>query len=150
MATVQWDGSANGGFTGAGTKSWMRVNDSYTEINVAKQLEDPNSVLKFWKQMIQFRKAHSNLLVHGTFEALGMQDKHTFAFVKKHGGEKALVVLNFSENEQQVDVPTGDQYVFKVGNYNDGSQRADKARLEGSRVTLRPWEGQLYIHNTSL
>ncbi|KAF3770406.1 family 13 glycoside hydrolase [Cryphonectria parasitica EP155] len=143
---MQWDGTAHAGFTSAGAVPWMRVNDSYTEINVAKQLEEPDSVLKFWRAMIKFRKAHADLLTYGTFDLLDMENEQTFAFVKNHGGEKSLVALNFSDKDQQVDVPRGGEYVLQVSSYAGDDQKTGVTVSGGSRVTLRPWEGHLYIH----
>lgn len=131
---MQWDNSANGGFTTA-KKPWMRINDCYVEINVAKQLEEPDSVFKFWQSMIKFRKAHADLLIYGKFEVLDAEDEKKFVFLKKHAGEKALVVLNFSSEDQTIELPEDGDYVFQVGNYHDG----------GQSIKLRPWEARVYI-----
>ena len=56
---MQWDDSQNAGFSLKGdSKPWMRVHDDYREWNVAKQTDDPKSVLTFWKKMLAFRKKH--------------------------------------------------------------------------------------------
>jgi oligo-1,6-glucosidase len=41
---------------------WMRVNDDYSFCNVASQIDDPDSVLSFWKQALKVRKAHDVLV----------------------------------------------------------------------------------------
>lgn len=144
---MQWDNSAHGGFTTA-EKPWMRVNDSYTEINVARQLAEPDSVFKFWQSMIKFRKAHADLLVYGTFEVLDAENEKTFVFVKKHAGEKALVALSFSSEDQSIELPEDGNYVFQVGNYHRESQNIEQKKPgEVSKVGLRPWEAQVYIHH---
>jgi alpha-glucosidase len=53
---MQWDSTVNGGFSSA--TPWMRANDDYPEWNVARQKDDPSSVLSFWKKMLRFRKEH--------------------------------------------------------------------------------------------
>ena len=40
----------------------MRVNDDYKECNVAVQVNDPTSVLSFWKRALQIRKVHDVLV----------------------------------------------------------------------------------------
>lgn len=143
---MQWDDSAHGGFT-TGEKPWMRVNDSYTEINVARQLAEPDSVFKFWQSMIKFRKAHADLLVYGMFEVLDAENEQTFVFVKKHAGEKALVALNFSSEDQVIELPEDGDYVLQVDNYEREGQDTEQ-RLSGSlKRNLRPWEAQVYIHH---
>lgn len=145
---VQWDDSAYGGFTTSSEGSWMRVNDSYTDINVAKQLVEPDSVLTFWKDMIKVRKAHADLLVYGTFEALDPGGEKTFVYTKRHGDEMALVALNFSGEEQNFTLPKTGEYSLEVCNYNRGSG-TDKKVQGGSETSLRPWEAHLYIHHQS-
>lgn len=144
---MQWDASRHGGFTDSPRGPWMRANDSYAEINVADQLARPrSSVLGFWRDMIRFRKAHADLLVHGTFEVVGADDEKTFVFVKKRGGrdeEMALVALNFSGEQQRAGFPAyeGGRWAFQFGNY--GEDEAPRASEKG--VVLRPWEAQLYL-----
>ena len=56
---MQWNAGHNAGFSLRGdSKPWMRVHDDYREWNVAKQTNDPDSVLSFWKKMLAFRKKH--------------------------------------------------------------------------------------------
>lgn len=144
---MQWDNSAHGGFTNA-EKPWMRVNDNYTDINVARQLAEPDSVFKFWQSMIKFRKAHADLLVYGTFEVLNAEDETTFVFWKKHAGEKALVALNFSSEDQSIELPEDGNYVLQADNYHcEGQSMEQKKLCEVSKVSLRPWEAQVYIHH---
>lgn len=145
---VQWDDSAHAGFTTSSEGPWMRVNDSYTDINVAKQLVEPDSVLNFWKDMIKFRKAHVDLLVYGTFEAQDPGGEKTFVYTKRHGGETALVALNFSSEDQTFNLPKDGVYSPQVGNYSDGLEIGKKVP-GGSQISLRPWEAHLYMLESS-
>lgn len=143
---MQWDASPHGGFTDAAAGPWMRANDSYEQINVANQLGRPDSVLGFWRSMIRFRKAHTDLLVHGTFEVVGADEEKTFVFVKKKGGrdeEMALVALNFSDEEQKAGFPAyeGGRWALQFGNYCED----EGARASKGGVVLRAWEAQLYL-----
>ncbi len=45
---MQWENTANAGFT-TGT-SWAKVNSNYAEINAAEELQNPDSVLNFYKK----------------------------------------------------------------------------------------------------
>jgi glycosidase len=51
---MQWDTSANAGFTTG--KPWMRIHDDYQEWNVEVQSKDPKSVNSFYKQLLEVRK----------------------------------------------------------------------------------------------
>lgn len=50
---MQWDQSTNGGFTN-GTP-WFPVNPNYKTINVEQQIHDPQSILQFYKDLIQLK-----------------------------------------------------------------------------------------------
>lgn len=140
---MQWDDSKFAGFTTYEKGPWMRVNDVYPEINVAKQQKEPDSVLNFWKRLIEIRKQHRELFIYGSFEPFELENEQTFIFAKKAALEMALVVLNFTGEEQQVTLPFKG-LEFRVGNYAD----AHKEDVNGAGVetrVLRPWEGRLYI-----
>lgn len=147
---MQWTGGRHAGFMDgdADAEPWMRVHDLYGEINVARQAEEgEGSVLGFWKRLIQFRKKHADVLVHGSFEGFGMGDERTFVFGKRaEAGKMAVMVLNFTGEEQEVELPDLPGYEglkLEVGSYDDAAE-AEKGAAPG-RVRLRPWEGRLYL-----
>lgn len=139
---MQWDSSPFAGFTDNKDGAWMRVHDLYPEINVAKQLGDPESTYSFWKDMIRFRKEFRDVLVHGTFEIFEPENEQTFVFAKKHGNQAAVICLNFTSEVQEVALPL-DGLSFRVGNYRD-SHAAEEPAVGRTRK-LRPWEGRLYM-----
>lgn len=51
---MQWDETANAGFT-SGTP-WLKVDESYKEINAKAQLGDPTSILAHYRKLIRLRK----------------------------------------------------------------------------------------------
>jgi len=62
---MQWSEGKNAGFTTE--KPWINLNPNYQKgINVATQEKDENSVLNYFKKMVQLRKEHLGL-VYGTF-----------------------------------------------------------------------------------
>lgn len=139
---MQWDASPFAGFTDSKKGAWMRVHDLYPEINVAKQLDEPDSTLNFWKSMIQFRKEYRDVFIHGAFEMLEPANEQTFVFTKTQGDKKAAVVLNFTSDEQHVELPL-EHLTFRVGNYGDAEVVEETA--VGRERVLRPWEGRLYM-----
>lgn len=95
----QWDGSAHGGFTSANVEPWMKAHDNYPRINVAKQVQNPASVLSFYRRMLKLRKDHADVFIHGTFELVDAKDEKVFSYVKASfdGRKRAVVILNFTE-----------------------------------------------------
>lgn len=134
---VQWDSSANAGFTTG--KPWIRVHDDYAQVNVAAQQADSNSPLNFWKKMIQLRKEHAELMVFGQdFHVWDHFDQDVFTFTKTHadGRQKILVFLSFSNHEQPLHYPTGLEAVHK---------ELLVSNVDAPGKYLTPWEARIYL-----
>lgn len=57
--------------------------------------------------MIAVRKAHEDVFVFGSFEPLDVANPHTMTYLKRSAeGKIALVVLNFTGEEQPFELPT--------------------------------------------
>ena len=95
---MQWDTSANAGFSAAAP--WLPVPESYKTHNVASEMKDPESVLLFYKKLLELR--HSNhALLDGDYEPLNESDANVISYLRKYKGEAVLVVLNMSGSEQK-------------------------------------------------
>ncbi len=95
---MQWDGSANAGFT-AGTP-WIEVNPNYTTINAREELEDQDSVFYFYQKLIRLRKEYP-VFVDGKFELLMPEDEKIFAYTRTNGDSRMLVCANFSGEQAE-------------------------------------------------
>jgi oligo-1,6-glucosidase len=91
---MQWDATANAGFCST-AKPWMRAHDNFREVNVAKQIDDENSVLEFWKSMLRLGKQHKDVLVYGEYELIDTAEQDLFIFAKRAGEQRVLTVANF-------------------------------------------------------
>ena len=125
---VQWDATRHGGFTTGAP--WIAVNPNANTINAAAQIDDPESVYNFYRQVIALR--HTDPVVaYGNFTMLLPEDEHVYAFRRSLPGAELLVLGNFSATVQPVDV--GDAAwsgaASVLGNYPPGTG-----------LTLRPWE----------
>ena len=64
---MQWDSSENSGFTTG--KPWIKINKNHKYINVKDQLKDENSILNFYKKMINIRKENKTL-IYGSYDLI--------------------------------------------------------------------------------
>ncbi|MEM8893534.1 MAG: alpha-glucosidase, partial [Bacteroidota bacterium] len=92
---VQWDASANGGFTAG--DPWIKINPNYSDINVALQEHDEDSILNFYRQAVACRKTHGEL-VYADFEVIDVLNPRVFAYWRKSDEVKYLVLINFTED----------------------------------------------------
>lgn len=96
---MQWNAKEQAGFTTG--KPWLAINENYTTLNVEEQERRADSVLNYFRKMVQLRR--NNLtLVYGLFELVDENNKQLFAYTRELGNEKFLVVLNFSDREARL------------------------------------------------
>ena len=92
---MQWDDSKNAGFTDG--EPWLKVNENYKEINVKNNLESEDSILKYYKKLIDLRKnsEYSDVIAYGKYKDFMENDKNIFAYIREYEHKKILVLANF-------------------------------------------------------
>ncbi len=97
---MQWDISKNSGFSDV--KPWIRVNENYAEgINVAQQEPEKDSVLNYFRGMVEIRKKHLGL-VYGNYELLLPENEEVYTYLRTFNEERYLVLLSFSTKKVEV------------------------------------------------
>jgi alpha-glucosidase len=137
---MQWDSSSMAGFTTA-DHTWLGLNPNYQEINVADQLNDPDSILSFYKKLIRLRKDHP-LFVYGTYELLLANHPRLFVYTRRLGSKKAIVINNFSKKSTRFKVPSSVSYTASELVLNNYDTADKKLRRE---FTLKPYETRVYL-----
>lgn len=127
---MQWNATNMAGFT-TGDKAWLGMNQNYKTINVAAQADDPDSILNFYKQMVQLRK-QEDVFVYGSYDLLETDERMLYAYKRTLGDKKAYVYCNFSDEVIEIDEPASGKVVLK--NY---------AQLEEGQ--LQPYEMRVYL-----
>ncbi|APA00892.1 alpha-glucosidase [Flavobacterium commune] len=128
----QWDTTANAGFT-TGTP-WLKVNPNYAIINAEAQEKDPNSVLNYFRKLVQLRKENP-ILIYGKYTLIDKDNPDVFAYTRELEGKKVLVVLNFSD--KNVKINTG----FNIKNAKVLIANYNNLAKDG---LLRPYEAIIY------
>ena len=107
-------------------------------------MKDPGSVWNFWKRALQLRRQHE-VFVYGDFVLLLPGHEQVSAFESTLHGEKALIVLNFSEQQVSVDLGKAATapHMLKVAlsSYDDALSKP----LASTAITLRGYEGRVYV-----
>lgn len=133
----QWDGSRYAGFSVA--KPWLRVNPDHTEVNAARELCDPDSVLNFFRRAVTLRKGHPDL-VYGSFRPVDADNPQVFAYLREGTDRSYLAALNFSPKAARLDPGTNlTEAEPLLHNYPAPPIAEKKGPIE-----LRPYEGILY------
>ncbi|KAJ5151094.1 Alpha-glucosidase [Penicillium canariense] len=136
---MQWDNTPNAGFTSAAVKPWMRVHDNYPDLNAKRQALDPTSVLSFWRELLQVRRAHPEVFVRGVFTDIDPLNESVFIFEKAAINQKLIVALNFTGSKQPIDLAAwlgSTPYKVLIKNHEEESLDA-----------LQAYEGRVYLVN---
>jgi maltose alpha-D-glucosyltransferase/alpha-amylase len=103
---MQWDDSANAGFSAAPPdRLYAPVIDDpvygYQRVNVARQVGDPESMFSRLRDLIALRKQYC-AFSHGALRFLDADNPAVLAFVRAHGAEIFVVVHNLRGDPQRV------------------------------------------------
>jgi len=130
---MPWNDGPNGGFSAV--TPWFALNANYRDINVARQSEEPDSVLNFYRALIRLRK-QTPALLYGRYRLLLDEHRHIYAYTRTLDDRQLLVLCNLSGEPQQVDPQSLalDSWQLRLGNYPHG----------GEPQTLRPYEARIY------
>jgi alpha-amylase len=104
---MQWTNENGAGFTSG--KPWEPVNSDFSTINVAQQTSDNNSLLEYYKTLIQLRDNHAALRVGKTFIA-GSKSNKLVSYLRASKDEILLTVINIDDSPV-----TDPQLELKVG-----------------------------------
>lgn len=134
---IQWNGMENAGFTTG--KPWIKVNPNYLEINADFQETDENSILKFYRKMVAYRKSNPTL-VYGDFEVLDLNHPQVFAYRRWDAEYEFFVFINFSNQRVEFTVPTVNfrNLTLEISNLTD-APKTEKSMLE-----IPPWGACLF------
>ena len=101
---MQWNDSENGGFSDA--KPWYYLNPNYKEINVEDALKDEDSILNFYRELINIRK-ENKVAIYGDFVLYDKRSKKQFVYARNYEGKRLLVMISFSKENTPIKVPNG-------------------------------------------
>jgi glycosidase len=92
---MQWSDEASAGFTTG--VPWLSPESFYTTYNVEAAATDPNSILNWYKTLIQIRESEPTLQT-GTFQTLPNDASSVISFIRQQGEESIISMINVSSN----------------------------------------------------
>lgn len=131
---MQWNMEQNAGFSSG--NPWIEVNPNYLEINVKKDLQDSNSIYRFYQKLLKLRN-NNQVLLDGNYDLITPEDSAIFAYTRSSDKDKVAVICSFVPYKVKYELP--EDFVNKnkviLSNYDD---REDMA---SNTIYLRPYEG---------
>ena len=135
---IQWDDSNNAGFTD-GTP-WLKVNENYEFINVAKSIDDEDSVLNYYRKLIKLRKGNP-VFVYGRYEDIDTQNDNVYSYTRKLDNYKLVIILNLTDKETSFELPSSlmvNEKDLLISNYED-------VNINGIKISLKAFQAGVFI-----
>lgn len=116
---VQWTSEKNAGFTTG--PPWIDIPDNFDQINVEAAIEDEQSVLHTYRDLIRLRHEY-DIVTYGSMEPLYMEHDELFIYKRHYKDETWLVVANFSKERMTIpeDLDVEGRMMMQHGNISDG------------------------------
>lgn len=96
---MQWNSELAAGFSSI-TNTWLPVNPNYHEVNAEKEKNEEDSILNYYKSLIEFRK-NTPALIYGDFEPIKTKGS-IMAFYRSYQGEMVFVLINLTKKKIRV------------------------------------------------
>lgn len=130
-----WDDTKNAGFT-TGTP-WLMVNPNYVTINAKAQVNQPDSVFSWYKELLALRKNpdYKEVVVYGKLVPYKPEQKNLMAYYRQGTDKTLLVIANYQQAAQDVQLPGAIQKVL-MNNLNTLDLEGGTLHMPGYQVVI--------------
>ncbi|MDD3831474.1 MAG: alpha-glucosidase [Clostridia bacterium] len=135
---MQWNAEPQAGFS-INHQTWLPVNPNYLTVNVESQLDDGDSILNYYKQLIALR-VDTDEMIFGTYTLLNIGGRKLYAYLREYNGKRLLVMSNFTDKQYSMRVPKclrNCNSHLLISNYQDSP-------IQLTDCVLRPYESIVY------
>lgn len=134
---MQWNAEKNAGFTEG--EAWIGVNENYKTINVEAELEDEDSILNFYKNLIKLRGSSEELL-YGEYKLILEEDDKIYAYTRLLDGRGYIIICNLTKDTCEF---TEKNYTLNYENLVLNNYSVKEHRAADS-IALDPYECRVY------
>ena len=135
---MQWDAGTYAGFSQR--EPWIGIPENHSYINVAAEEEDGDSILNYYRKLIDLRKKYA-VIQDGDIEFFCREQTELFAYRRRLGDQELLVVNNLTGEETVLKEEVSlEGYRCLLSNY---SLKEEPALLK----TLKPYESVIYLRD---
>ena len=131
---MSWNDQRYAGFSD--TKPWLANNEYYQEINVALQINDSDSVLSYYKQMIALRQnsLYHQTFVYGDFIPLESEE-YVIAYIRQDKQNQILCIQNLQNKTTS----------FPLEHYSKVLLSNDDIHIHDHQIQLSPYQSVVIL-----
>jgi alpha-glucosidase len=125
---MQWNADTDAGFSTAG-KTWLPVASNYRSVNVAAEERNPDSVLNYYKRLIEMRK-RNDAFRDGSFALIDETNQSVLSYLRKaKDGTTVLVSLNCTAQPHTVSLKLNGRLKPLLASFSPKSEALDPESL---------------------
>jgi alpha-glucosidase len=125
---MQWNADTDGGFSTA-KKTWLPVASDYRRVNVAAEERNPDSLLNYYKRLIEMRKRNDAFRA-GSFALIDETNHSVLSYLRKaKDGTAVLISLNCTAQAQTVRLKLNGRLEPLLASYAPKSEALDSESL---------------------
>jgi glycosidase len=133
---MAWDATQHAGFSKGDQELWLPLSAEPSSVNVEAQSVDPNSLLNWYRKLLDYRKS-STALLHGSLNLMSKElaKKGLLGYVRQAEGARYGILLNMSSQAINVDLP-GSEIEIQTGQIDLGQNKVHVGPYAGCIVKL--------------
>lgn len=128
---MQWNNMKDAGFT-SGTP-WIKVSNNYNKINVELEKDKSDSVLDYYKKLIEMRR-NNKIISDGSFMPILEEHSKILAYIRELNGKRILVACNFYGKKIMASLKG-----FESINYKTILSNSEENKLQEENLFLAPY-----------
>ncbi len=138
---MQWNRSANAGFSAPEATTWLPIASDYQTYNVEVEQQDPHSMLALTHKLLKLRQSIPAFTI-GAYASVDQGNDACFIYLRQQGEQRYVIALNISAQKQTVKLPGLGTGTIALSTHLDKEGQLDLAEFqlranEGSVVELR-------------
>lgn len=133
---MQWTGEPMAGFTTGAP--WLPLHPAYRKRNVVNQSAEPDSLINFYRKLIQLRGSNE-ALQRGSWQILLKGKRGVLAYWRQLQEQRVLVILNFTGQVKTFNLP-----VYQSGKVLTSTHREDAAVTHFQGIIIKPYEASIF------
>lgn len=100
---MQWNNKKNAGFSEG--EPWIAVNTNYSWLNAERQIEDGDSVFRYYQKLIKIVK-ENQIVCDGEYQEYDEESDAVYIYSRQSAEGLLYVFCNFTDREQKIDEKT--------------------------------------------
>ncbi len=128
---MQWNNEKEAGFT-TGTP-WIKVADNYNEINVELEKSKDNSILDYYKKLVDLRK-NNKIISEGKFIPVLEDHSKVLGYIRELNGKKILVACNYYGEKTMASLKD-----IEISGYNTILSNSEENKFQDGNLFLEPY-----------